>query len=966
MRRISLTVALLWALCVLNGLHAAKLDIEARDLNSQDIRLYGGLVNYGVLVSKSVGNAVSAGIQDGDVIVAINSHKISGIFDLEQVLSSIRGMKFVVKVQRPLRTGLIQIQNLEFEIESAIDLQIKKALSIDLGTNSRVQVGMYRTQSVLLWHANEVLIYDKIRDKEQYASLLKVYNIAEHKTYRYRVPAKVIQSQFLTNDGLLLYVSALPEKTTIGVIDIEGGSRRMEWSFELPALNKRLYSLEFADINGDDIPDLFYSYENTITCLDGATGNVVWYRNDLKTFFLDERSPDDADYPVIYVEDFTRDRALEVAAGPLLLNAATGENIGYLSFDPVRQLGGIIECRQLVGDPIPDVIAKNGLYDGNSGQKVWQPLRSREFFLADLNGDATPEMVYLLSDSKLHVHDIESHRELYSISLEGAEDLSIQDFNQDGFADLLVRRESMAFLYQTNIPIQQAITSQDRGVGYAASLFDFGLKKDKFYVFAKELFEKEQFEQCAPLFLRALADTDAKVNQERYVSIIRYLSSSFIKTGNIEGALGLLKKEQGQLARDVLQDFSSEIVAHLLDRNETWQAIDFLEMGDHKDPLLLARCYLAVGRPEVAVKLLTEMETKPTEAQMLLGKAYVLMNKPVAARVALKEFLKYFPTSSEGWRELGLLEASESKWEEAEEAFSICLDLDPIQGHLALSSFYLLPSPKRNLKEAVMQARKALKIEGASRTYLQLAEALVESDEYREANQYLNKVTDQGLEFNRYEKLLQRCLYQIQAEDKYEESEKLLLSPVFKKRNFATATELLNEIIDRYPKSTVVPLAHFRLGEIYLDLDHRDEEKAMFHFGRVITNNHYLSDKAQLKIGSLNGDLPSQKVNNPKGPVLELEAIDESKRLTPQLKETIQEVEKTSTLEDRLEHQKEEPKHKPNFLQRLFKTEPRRDRGTDIEGEQVPLNELKVDDEKAKVEAKNGTEKSAASPVEDL
>jgi len=77
-------------------------------------------------------------------------------------------------------------------------------------------------------------------------------------------------------------------------------------------------------------------------------------------------------------------------------------------------------------------------------------------------------------------------------------------------------------------------------------------------------------------------------------------------------------------------------------------------------------------------------------------------------------------------------------------------------------------------------------------------------------------------------------------------------------------------------------------------------------------------------------------------------------------------VEKASTLEDRLEHQKEEPKHKPNFLQRLFKTEPRRDRGTDIEGEQVPLNELKVDDEKAKVEAKNGTEKSAASPVEDL
>ena len=232
-----------------------------------------------------------------------------------------------------------------------------------------------------------------------------------------------------------------------------------------------------------------------------------------------------------------------------------------------------------------------------------------------------------------------------------------------------------------------------------------------------------------------------------------------------------------------MQDFASEIVTYLLDRNETWQAINFLEMSKDEDPLLLARCYLAVGRPEVSIKLLTEMESKPTEAQLLLGRAYVLMRQPIAARVAFQNFLKYFPTSSEGWKELGLLEASEQQWDDAEEAFSICQDLNPIQGHLALSAFYLLDSPKRDLPKALTEARKAHRLEASSRTRLQLAEALVEDEQYREASRLLAQITDPGLEFNRFEKLSQRCMYQIQAEDKYEEAEKLLLSPVFKKRN---------------------------------------------------------------------------------------------------------------------------------------------------------------------------------------
>jgi thioredoxin-like negative regulator of GroEL len=836
----------LFFLCLPMVVCAAKLDIEGRDLTAQDVRLYGGLVESGVLVKVSDGNALAAGIKDGDVVKAINGHQVHGIFDMEEILGSIRGMRFVVLIHRVERKGLLKLQELEFEIESAIDLQIQKAFTIDLGTSeTSVKAGFYRERSVLLWHANKVLTYNKKLDREQIVSLLKVYSIAEHQVYRYPVSENVLETRFLSEDGLLLYLSAVKDAVKMGIVDIETGERRLEWTLELPPLRDKPYDLKLRDVNGDGIPEIYYSFDNTLTCIDGITGNVVWYRDDLKTFLMDERRLEDLDYANIVVADFSQSGVVEVSVGPLLLNAATGEKTGYLSFDPERYQGGVLECRQLIGDPIPDVITENGLLDGNSGERVWEPLRSKQFFLADLNGDQQAEMVYLLSNRKLHIHDIDSHRELYSIDLDGRDDLDIQDFNRDGFSDILVRKDNKAHLYQTNIPVDHAVVSRERGIGYAASLLDFGLRKDKFFVFARELYQGENYEACVPLFLRALSDTDEKKQRERYISIIRYLASAFMRTGQVEGALGLLRQKDGHLAREVLQDFSSEIVAYLLDRNETWQAINFLELSQEEDPLLLARCYLAVGRPEVSVKLLTEMESKPTEAQLLLGRAYVLMNQPIAARVAFKNYLKYFPTSSEGWRELGLLEAGEEKWADSEEALLICLDLDPIVGHLALSSFYLLDSPKRDVVTALAQARSAHRMEVSSRTRLQLAEALVENLEYREASRLLAQVTDPGLEFNRYEKLSQRCMYQIQAEDKYEESEKLLLSPVFKKRNFQAALDLLHEILDRYPKSLVVPMAHFRLGEVYLDPDHRDEAKAVYHFAKVMDSGHFLMDKAK-------------------------------------------------------------------------------------------------------------------------
>lgn len=848
MKRIIFHFLVLFLIWGAENVFAAKLDIEGRDLSGQDIKEYGGLTRSGVLVTKSTGNALAAGIMKGDVIIAIDEEEVSGVFEMEESLRAIRGKKFKVKVHRVQRRGLLKLQTLTYDIESPIDLQYRKAYTLNLGDENLLTVGKYRGQTLLLWHANRVWIYDKQLQKESFVSLLKVYSIAEHKTYRYKVLPTVVMTRFLTDDGLLMYISSGKSGARIGVMDIESGERNIRWTYEIEKIKKKSYDVKFGDVNGDRIPEIYYSFDARVTCLDGATGNVIWTRNDLTTYFNQERSyGDDSDYSKIFVDDFTRDGSLEVSVGPLLLNGATGAKKMIISFDPVKYQGGILECRQLLGDPIPDIISGTGLYDGNSSEKVWEPLRSQQYFLADLTGDGVYEIIYLLRDQKLHVHDLESHRELYSINVEGGKNLALNDFNNDSYADFLVRKGKTAYLYQTNIPMSNIAGQDQRGVGYATSLLDFGLKKDKFYVFGREMFDKGEYAESIPLFMRAMAE-----NPERE-DTIRYLALAFIKTKNFEGALSLLRQKENTYAREVLHQFSSEVVSYLLDRNETWQAINFLEMKKDSDPLLLARCYLAIGKPEVAVKLILDIKEKPVEAQLLLGRAYVLMNKMISARIAFKNYLKYYPTSSEGWHELGQLETHEENWDEAEEAFKICYDLDEILGAISLSSFYLKPSRKKNLDYALKLARRAHRLEPSSRTKIQLANVLVEYNNYDEAGIILSQIEDPGPEFNRFEKLMQRAEYQVQATQKYQEAEKLLLSPVFKKRNFLTATQMLEDLIAKYPKSTTVPLAHYRLGEIFLDPDHRDENKALFHFKEIIKTGHELSPKARRQIRIIRG-----------------------------------------------------------------------------------------------------------------
>lgn len=888
----------------LSTLSAAKIDVEARDLNGQDIKYYGGLIERGALVTKSTGNALAAGIKDGDIITAINNSIVNGIFELEEILQSIRGMRFKVKVQRVTRKGLLKLESKVFTIESAIDLQIQKAFTLDLETDTGIKTGKYQGSSLLLWHVNRVWVYDRQTEKEKFVSLLKIYSISEHKTYRYSVPEKVIYSDFLNEDGLLLYISNIRRQSYIGIIDIETGRKRVEWQFEIENLDGKNFDIKTKDINGDDISEIFLSVNHSVTCFDGATGNTVWVRNDLETYFTHERNSNSLKIANIYLDDFTRNGALELAAGPLLLNAATGEKKAYLSFDPAVQNGGILECRQLIGDPIPDIVCEDGLYDGNSGEKSWQPLRGKDYFLADLNGDGQVEIVYLLSDRKLHVHDIEKHKELYSINVDGISDLAMKDFNYDGFIDILIRNTNLVFLYQTNIPTEEAFTKSDRGIGYAASLLDYGMKKDRFYVFGKELYNQGKYKESVPLFMRSLSENPSRKE------VVRYLATAFIKAQDIEGALSLLRHQQGKFVRDVLNSFSGEIVSYLLDRNETWQAIHFLEMRKDEDPMLLARCYLAVGRPEIAIKLLTEMESKPTEAQLLLGKAYVLTNKMISARIAYKNYLKYFPTSSEGWDELAALEAHEQNWEEAIEAHLIAMDLNPIMGNIGLAHFYLIDSPHKDLKLSLKYARTAHRIEPSNRTKLSLSECLVENGFYREANHFLSQINDPGSKFNLYEKLLQRCLYQNQAEDKYNEAEKLLLSPVFKKRNFKMAKSILNEIIDQYPKSEVYPLAHFRLGEVYLDPDHRDEQKAVYHFSQVERADHYLAEKASKKI-------KTQQDNKNPEELYKIETIDRpQKQLSIEIQTDSQAPETKSELKSPVKNNSNAP-NKENSRRRV-------------------------------------------------
>lgn len=830
--------------------HGAKLDIEGRDLNTQDIRELGGLVTKGVFVTRSTGNALSAGIRDNDVITAVEDREIGGIQDLQQVLYTLKGKKMNVEVRRVSSDGLLAANTFVFSLDIALDMEIRKAFSIDLGGDTHVRKGSFLGQSLLLWHANKAWVFDEEVEREQFVSLLKVYNMAEHKTYIYKVPEKVLWSDFLSEDGLLVYFSISEGLSQLGVLDISKNPRNRGWRFEMHA-PKGAFRVVRHDANGDRVPELFVSRDGGIVCLDGKTGNAIWKRADLSAYFNHQRNPADRDYADVAISDFNMDGAPELAAGVILLDLATGEsrNMEFLTFDPCRHMGGILQCRDLVGDAMPDIITRSGLLDGGSGEKVWEPLHGDEYFLADVTADGRPEIVYLLGDGKLHIHDINDHRELQSFQVEGTENMIVEDFDRDGFCDILVRKSASACVYQTNLAMPK--DAQDRSIGMSGPLLDYGMQKERFFLFARNLYNEGRAKDSIPLLLRAVADNP------RQDEAVRYLASAYVKTGNYEGALNLLRGEKKEFARDVLQKFSGEIAAYLLDKGKNAEAIEFLEMRKKEDPILLSRCYLAGGRPEMAISTLLELETKPPEVQMILGRAYVMTNRMAPARSSFQNHLALSPASLEGWLELGELEAHEKNWKEALTAFGKAMELDPVEGHLAMSRFHLKEGPYSDTIKAHEHAMTAHKQKASDSTRLQLAQVRAEERNYDEAEKILNEITSPGKDASRYEELKSRCGYQNAARERLDEAEKLLLSPVFKQKNRQRADDILQLIVSSYPKSEVFTDAHYRLGEMSMEDENPNLDKALYHFTEVVKAKGRLADLAREKTAEIEKSRPS-------------------------------------------------------------------------------------------------------------
>lgn len=917
---------------------AAKLDVEARDLNSQDVKDFGGKIHSGAYISKATGNALAAGLRDGDVIVAVSDEKVHGIADLEIVLKEIRGRQMDVAIERVGGEGLVRPESHTYKVEMAIDLQIQKAFVLDLGQPSPVAIGRYGSQAMLLWHANKVWVYDKKIDREHFVSLLKVYNMAEHKTYRFIVPETVLYSTFLNDHGLLAYVSSNEHFGQIGIVDMQ---QQVRWQYEIAAVEAGRFGIAMHDSNSDQVPEIFACVGTDVFCLDGATGNKLWQRTDLAVYLDHQRKREDPDYRKIFVDDFNHDGVFELCVGPKLINAATGEKGETLTFDPAREQGGLVECVQLVGDAMPDIVTRNGLLDGNSAERIWEPLRSLEYILADMDGDGVPEITYLLGDQKLHVHEIRGHRELYSFAVSGTENLRMEDLNNDGFADILICSGETATLYQSNIPVPEGGFPK-ASLSYAGPLLDYGMRKDKFFFFARDMYRQGKVRESLPLFLRALAENPGRQD------VVQYLAAGYVRERDYEGALSLLRTEGNEdFAREQLEKFSGEIVAYLLDKGDTIQAIRFLEAAKKQDSLLLSRCYLAIGKPEVAIELVMQLTERPPEAQLILGRSYVLTGEMIKARIALENYLKVFPASVEGWEELGELEVHEKNWDRALSAFDKVLQLESVAGHISLSHFYVRDSEFRDLIKSEGHAKMAYRQEVSDRTRLQLAHVLVEMEAYLEAHELLDRIIDPGRSLARYEQLKNRCVYQLQAREKLSEAEKCLVSPVFKARNMQQAEALLLEVVSNYPQSTVVHEVHFRLGEMYLMEDLRDEEKARFYFEKAGAGGGELAPRAHDRLQTL-GVKPepaNKRQENGDSMPVELEARK------PEFKKSEPEPDVKKTLWQRL------------FNKSTSQPSPESEVMPEQDGPSVPFPQLKMPEGPASSSATPEGEAFSLSPV---
>jgi len=182
----------------------------------------------------------------------------------------------------------------------------------------------------------------------------------------------------------------------------------------------------------------------------------------------------------------------------------------------------------------------------------------------------------------------------------------------------------------------------------------------------------------AALRLELRAEQQAK-NWERVLVLIEQLAKSKV-----------LDQEQAAQMRRVA--LSENLKSHELDASglqQTWQKVPASDKGDHKIAAAAARCFMSIGDPAQACRIIENSVEEEWASDLLDLYSECAGAETVRQIERAEEWLKSHPTDAKLLMALGTLCAREGLWGKAQSYFEASISIEPTYtAHLALATLH--------------------------------------------------------------------------------------------------------------------------------------------------------------------------------------------------------------------------------------------------------------------------------------